>query len=461
MLHIDETIDAFRRGSLNFDCKRMVLSQRKEGGERFEGQGYISQSPDGTLIFKIYVTLHNAEQLDHQLALLSDKRGKIYGEEMFYDLDVTARDGTHWAAARNLAAFDWDTSVVVNGELDSITADVEISSSQHYLRLHFFDEYDVPLHRMSDTERFGNRYRVLDLAEFEACGSNFEVRKREGSGDTVVVVTSEVAFPVAFDLRIQEALQYITANTAIWRARLESKSKHLELKSPWPKSTGTKLYPPISPGSMDFDEHGWRLFDKYLAYVVAKTENTYWNPVAYHLHNACEATANSLDARAVGSSVAVEALAGLIDVGDDMANPERMKQFHELICKWLAEQTDFKDLVPRVKKQIDVLREPDKRAKRTLLALADTGHVEKKYVKAWDYLRNRHVHPKLKDLKKPDQDLLDHIRRVEVLLRQLTFYLIGYEGPFTDYGAEGIPSKHYPLRAVPLEKPTSLLPLDS
>jgi hypothetical protein len=55
-------------------------------------------------------------------------------------------------------------------------------------------------------------------------------------------------------------------------------------------------------------------------------------------------------------------------------------------------------------------------------------------------------------LKKPDavdyQKLLNQIHRVETLLRQLTFYLIGYEGPFTDYGGDGkhnFPSKQYPL----------------
>jgi hypothetical protein len=49
MFDIDDTIDAFRRGTLDFDCKRIVLAQRKEGGERFEGQGYVRQSTDGTL----------------------------------------------------------------------------------------------------------------------------------------------------------------------------------------------------------------------------------------------------------------------------------------------------------------------------------------------------------------------------------------------------------------------------
>jgi hypothetical protein len=60
MFDIDKAIDAFRRGALDIDCKHMVLIQHKEGGERFEGQGYIRQVDDGALIFKIYVAKHHA-----------------------------------------------------------------------------------------------------------------------------------------------------------------------------------------------------------------------------------------------------------------------------------------------------------------------------------------------------------------------------------------------------------------
>ena len=309
----DETIDAFRRGVLNFDCKRMVLSQNKEGGARFEGQGYVQQSPRGALIFQIYVTQHNTEPFSDLRDRLSVASGKIYRDEMHYNLDLTARDGTHWTATRILPAFSWDVtdgSVLAKGELNSITTEIEMRQPHHCLRLHFFEECDVPLHSMSETERYGNRYRVRDLAQFGACGLKFEVRKREGSGDTIVEIISENAFPAAFDLRVQEALQYITAKTATWRARLHcqiEKELQLELASPWPKSARTQFYPPLSPGSPHFLKHGWSLFEKYLAYVSANTKDTHWNPVAYHLNNACEATANSLDARAVGSSIAVEA----------------------------------------------------------------------------------------------------------------------------------------------------------
>src|SRR5277367_34778 len=83
-------------------------------------------------------------------------------------------------------------------------------------------------------------------------------------------VTSEAAFPVEFNLRIQEALQYITAKTAFWRARVENEGNelHLELVSPWRKSARTQFTSPISPASMSFYEQGWKLFGQYLSYVV-------------------------------------------------------------------------------------------------------------------------------------------------------------------------------------------------
>jgi hypothetical protein len=454
MCDIDETIDAFRHGALDLDCTRMVLAQEKEGGERFEGQGYIRQLDDGALTFKIYVVQHDAKPLGHLAAMFSGNTGKLHGDEMFYDLDAIALDGTHWTAARILPMPRWnaaDLTAIVRGKMQSMIAHLDLPQKEHYLRLHFFEEYDVPLHRMSETEKHGNRYSTRDHAEFEACGSKFEVRKRDGSGDTIVETTSGAAFPVAFSLRVQEAIQYITAKTAIWRARLESKGDelHLELASPLRRSARTQFSPPISPASIDFHKHGWALFERYLSYVVEKTEGTHWNPVAYHLYNAYEATA-SVDAWAAGVSVAVEAVASLIHVEDDKQRAEQLTSFQERARKWLAEQPDPTDLKDRVSGLISSMSK--KRPQDTLHALAKTGHIEKDYIKSWSDLRNRHVHPSLKDLKKPNpadnQKLFDHIRRVETLLRQLTFYLIGYEGPFTDYGVDGehnFPSKPYPL----------------
>jgi hypothetical protein len=456
MLDVDETIEAFRRGVLDIDCKRMALTQIKEGGERFEGQGYIRQSDDGSLIFKIYVEKADAKPLGHLDAIFNSPAGKLHSDEMFYDLHATAHDGTHWTATRILPAAHWDMTdqtVLANGKMQAMTAHIDLPQTRNHLVLHFFEEYRVPLHQMTETERYGNRYFTRDRAEFATLGVEFSVRVRDGSGDTIFEIASDTPFPVAFDMRVQEALQFITAKTAIWRVRFQSADEgmELELASPWRKSPRTQFGPPIAPNSTYFLEQGWRLFEEYLAYVVDKTNGTHWNPVAYHLYNACEATANSVDAWAVAVSVAVEALSGLIAIEGDEQRAERLALFQERARKWLEEQKDLADVADRGRRQIDAMS--NKRPQDTLYALAETGHVEKSYVDAWKYLRNRHVHPKLNDLQKPSpvdyQKLLDHIHRVETLLRQLTFYLIGYEGPFTDYGVHGkhaFPSKQYPLR---------------
>jgi hypothetical protein len=102
MLDVDETIDAFRRAELDIDCKQMVLTQNKDGGERFEGQGYIRQGDDGTLIFKIYVATHNAKPLGHLEAMFNCSAGRLHSDEMFYDLEAVAHDGTRWTATRIL-----------------------------------------------------------------------------------------------------------------------------------------------------------------------------------------------------------------------------------------------------------------------------------------------------------------------------------------------------------------------
>lgn len=40
----EETIDRFRKGSLEIDCRSMTLTQRIDNGEMYRGKGYIRQA---------------------------------------------------------------------------------------------------------------------------------------------------------------------------------------------------------------------------------------------------------------------------------------------------------------------------------------------------------------------------------------------------------------------------------
>ncbi len=461
MLNLDENIEAFRQGKLDFDCKRMVLTQRKtNGGERFIGKGYIRQLEDGSLTFKLYVNRHNAKPMGHFEALHSTKAGEIHSDDLYYDLEATAFDGAQWNATRIMPSPHWDFrdgrngSVIIDGKLRSMTASLDRdfykSRSKHYLRLHFFEEYELPLHRMSELkDEDGSRW-VADHAEFEACGSQFTVRK--GSGATTVEIASETKFPPAYYLRVQEAIQYITAKTTTYRALVTSfrGGLQLELAMPWRTPSRTQFTQPISPISSDFNGHVWKLFEKYLQYVAESTKGTHWNPVAYHLNNACEATSSSVDAWAVGISVAIEAVASLVELKVDERRGAQVQLIQTEMRNWLSKQSFPKDRTQQLAGMIGAFGA--RRPQDVMYALAETGHVDRSYIKAWQNLRNRHVHPKLKDLERPSltdsQSLLDDIHRSEVVLRQLTFFLIGYKGPFTDYGVQAFPSKQYPMKAA-------------
>ncbi|MBB3956306.1 MULTISPECIES: hypothetical protein [Novosphingobium] len=452
MLIPNEAIETFRKGDLEIDCYRMTLIQEKADGEHFEGNGYIRQTDDGSLAFKIYVTSHNGAPMQHIAAQMAKAPGKMIPDDAYYLLKATAYDGTDWTGTRMLPRIHWganDDIVLIEGSLQSIIAHLTMPQRQHVLNLHFFEEFDIPCTLMSKIEDHGAINYNRDRAEFNVDGAAFEIRKHT-HGETTVEIASDDPLPASFDLRVQEALQFIIARPAFWRARLQSHDQelHLELASPWRKSPRTQFSTPISSVSLKYMEYGWCLFSAFLTYVTSKTQGTHWNPVAYHLHGAYEATANSINARAVGLCVAVEAVASLIKIEGDGTQDKEVKEFQTSIRSWLEAQTELPaSIAKRAKGLIGTMG--TKRPQDILHALALKGLVEKDYIDAWSDLRNRHVHPKLKDLAKPAptqmQPLFDKILRVEVLLHQMTFHLIGYQGCFTDYGALGFPIREYPL----------------
>src|SRR5262249_50061372 len=137
---------------------------------------------------------------------------------------------------------------------------------------------------------------------------DFQVQKKEHS--FTIEVKSKAALPAHLEVKIQETIRFLLAQTVSLRA-LEGPNHHLQLYSRYRSSPRTRLGPPISRGGPAFHGHSWQLFAAYLAYVLPGA-GPYWHTCSNHLHNACEASANALDAWAIGLGVAVEGLAALL-----------------------------------------------------------------------------------------------------------------------------------------------------
>jgi hypothetical protein len=175
---------------------------------------------------------------------------------------------------------------------------------------------------------------------------------------------------------------------AFWRARIERTDRGLEveLTSPLRKSSHTQMDPPLSRFTGDWRTHTWPLFCSYLAYVVAKTDGTHWNPVAYHHYNATESSANSVDAWAIGVSVAVEAVTSLITLESPEGESKKLSDFRKAICEFVAGLPLYADFAPRITGLLNSMNK--KRPQDVLHALAKKGRVEENYMLTWAFIGN-------------------------------------------------------------------------
>lgn len=453
VMNIENSIDALRQGLLDLDCPSMKLKQHKYDGECFEGSGCIRQDRDGSLYYKIYVSKSSNSEPYRMLALASNYRpGVLLGDDDHYDLTAKTPDGMIWTATvitpRSIAG-DEGRTVVISGPIIVVRGQDSHTYTNNFHRIHFFEEYALPHNQMSQTETVGGVRFVRNKSEFDIDDMNFEVRATEGTGDTVMEITSDRALPKFIHMSAQEALQFITGKSAMWRARVEvgNNISFVELTSPHRKAEGAALSPPINQASIDYLKHGWALFECFLKYVVGRKNATYWSPIAYHLYNARETSVGSIDSTAAGVSIALEAIASL--AASDMPKQEKeiITKFQEHLCGYLESHESYSVYAKRIRGSLDMWFH--KRPTDTLKELAKQGKAQDNYINAWSKLRNKHLHPKLTDMKVPGladyQGISDQIRKVEVLIYQVIFHLIEYRGPYTDYGTENHPSAMYPL----------------
>jgi hypothetical protein len=69
-------------------------------------------------------------------------------------------------------------------------------------------------------------------------------------------------------------------------------------------------------------------------------------------------------------------------------------------------------------------------------------------INAWEYVRNRVMHGEFEKWPKGDYTLqakLDSTAKIATLINKILFYLIGYEGQYTDYGQRDYPLKTFKL----------------
>jgi hypothetical protein len=439
---MDKIIEAFQGGSLQIDFIELVLVQNTATDPiEYRGTGYIRQTETEGLTLQLYSV--ETKNNDFMRDLNSASRvmsGTLYKEADYFTLTGRTLDGSVWTAKNILPHGNWHAdhpNPIIRASIGHCERG-ERSNTASGMRLHYFDKADIPC--------------LVNQANFVACGFDFEIKKAENS--FTIQVKSKDPLPDHIEVKIEESIRFLLAKTVSVRV-IEGPNRHLQLYSRYPSSHRTYLPPPISRGGPAFNRHSWQLFEAYLAFVVPDA-GAYWHTCSNHLHNACEASANALDAWAIGLGVAVEGLAGLLPKELDPALKTKLEALRDFVNAQVTSNEDHSEFAPRIGGMMNGLTTI--RAVDRMNALAANGGTLPALVKDWTALRNRGVHPTKSGVDPSQidhQKLVDQVHHVTALMYHIVFALIGYKGPCTNYAEHGFPERAYPPEPIKTADTTS------
>lgn len=439
-------------GEFELPCFGMVL--RKNGGPEtveYRGSGEIRQR-DGQLELQLFD--ENAEIRSPGLWVA----GELIPTEDYYTL--TARDlvGGEWTAEYLLPQITQGQSgTVVRAILRELRSDSVAIRARvvNRVELTIAEPLRLPANTLTRTqEEAGERrsFRTLqDTAEFEAAGLQFHCRvlvdrtiiSAQGSG---------AAIDDNIDLRIIETLQFVLGRE-VWPTLVRTfvaGSERERIFSPPHQYRGERngnasIQSPLelrTAGNADF----WKLFDKYLTYVVAN-QNDGFHPISSAWHAVLQSANSDIEAQALAAAVAVEALLNVVDEeGKNL--PPSLSEGDRLVAGWIERvfsliedigcPTPIQNRIRGFFKPLFQMS-PVNRLKR----LAEARVIDGGSIPSWTLLRNTRAHGSNAGFRSVAEAIAAHAAVIG-LCYQLIYYGIGYTGEFINYAKRNWPNEIYP-----------------
>ncbi|MEH2497855.1 hypothetical protein V1294_004334 [Bradyrhizobium sp. AZCC 1678] len=435
---------SFREGKFRHDCVSIELTKNDATSVTYRGTGEVWQDEFGTLSFKCISRDDTQRAVESILTSAALAPGKLIPEEAYYSIQLTTFDNATWHAenvwVEMRCSFVTGYTVIV-GKLRTLRSAraANLTSRSNSMELLILNQNHKDWNSLTDT-----------VAHLEQLGCDIKFLMQRDS-DVLVEITGNAPLPKNFEVRIVEALRYVLASILHLSLIVKNTDgvREVTLISPV-RQSDTRLVPPLATLKPSPDVAV--LFERYLSYVHEGASADFVHPCSMYLRNACEASANSVEASAIGLCVAVEGLANLLpyDAGKE-SNDQTIAVVQKELLKRLAEI----GVTPNVKSRVEGLLGQLKsiRAADRLQLLVKAGKLDQSCFSAWKKLRNTGVHPTKTKLEELDDsqllEFLDRIYQVYVCMYQITFALIGYEGTFSNYALSRFPAATYPLPAAP------------
>ena len=452
MLLCDEEVMAFNQNQFELDCPKIVLTPQDSKKMPLHGIGSIFQRSDGQMHFKIYASLPGGPK--STLSLLAQNAtlpGQIIPENEFYNLKATDAWGRVWESQKtdfDSHSFPQTNFVTLKGSIESLSYKiVAIKKPQirNYLKLLFYQTVNLPANSaIKRSVSVANQMRSssikLNAWKFQSNDCQFILWDDEGILSLDCYALKEgTTFPSYFDLRVVEAMRFITAEPLSWSLMESEKDgvSEITLKSKVTKKSLTRLMPPVEYNRITQAKEAQTLFDLYLQHIKSYSA-PHWHPISQRLSAILNASAGSLETEGLTLGVEIEGL-----VKQELAN-----RFHIPLCKVVLKKVcnaiATLSMDENIKKRIIgfVGSMAGAKGQDILKELCNKGIIKETLFEKWKCLRNPSAHA---DVLNPSkiQEYFDLCHANIVLIYHLIFYIIGYRGIYTNYQQHGFPKALY------------------
>jgi hypothetical protein len=434
--------DQVRENRFHLDLLSMVLVRRGDQSDVYRGPGFIRQSAEGMMEYRIYDRVRESS-----FELLDLSVGDSIPDERFYDLEGHDIRGRTWRASRAFPGTDSAVGVngcICKGTVRQITCVEEApeSSPTDGLWMYLPGEFKLPTSAGTRVTReaLENRSYSFDLNLWQVDNPRFEfLFTKVDNGLEVEASPAGGTFPEYFDMRLEESLWFALAVPAKWSLLEEVKGgeHRFTIRALRDSPLRPRLRPPLEPEHGQPAIHLGEMFTRYLEHILPYAEKRY-HPISVALYRNLRASALSLDAEALWLPVSIETVVG--QCFPQLGCPEDafIKNLEDAI-KHVEEWTGEPTLRGRIVNNLNQWRGQNTRG--ALNQLVEKGVILENQLAAWNRIRHRMAHgQQISDLL---EELSGLCNLTYMALLRLLFETIGYSGPYTDRFTPGWPTVEY------------------
>jgi hypothetical protein len=445
----EEEVLRFKTAGLEVHCREIELVQRSVGEKRrIVAPGRIYQQPDGSLRFTAYPAAVA------RIPLASLPIGVPVPEESYWDLCAEDRRGRRWTCERlhlDVDEFHVPFWRPIDQPLDSLERE-ETQVTPHrgaQFTGYIFRslEIDPNSHTKEITERLGSKSEGYHANVMHFPIGEVAVHIRRESEYTVIVASTDKALPDRFAQRLLEALRFVFGRPLSWSASVLTagalETTYLRGRPVDDRDTHFRMPVP------HYTVEAWRsmaeLLRCYYLHVV-RDSTSRWHPLSIWWSEVLRAGSREMESLVLIAAVAVEGVINaMIQAGDLPPGVEFVTK--EDASTWrlrTAQALEQLDCPERIRRRVDGLfpRMGGIGSLDVLFALERLGAVDKELTRLWRDARPGAAHGSGGRWTSGKQITRDADGLV-TLLRQVTFWWIGYRGGYIDLAEGGWRYREY------------------